>query len=78
VSDVRIPRDQIIRYLRDAGWRYRDATVRVELYGKPGTSDRIVVAKRDVFTETQVRGIFSQAKFSSAEAEEFLRHAVSK
>lgn len=78
MSGPRISRDQVIRFLRDAGWKYKDQTVRVELYGRSGSStQRVVVPKRDHFTQTQVRGILAQAGFTTAQVETFLRDAVS-
>jgi hypothetical protein len=74
MKGVFISREQLVTFMRAAGWRHKDQTKRVEMYGR-GT-DRVPVARRDRFTELQVRIVLSQASFPREAIEQFLRDAV--
>ena len=73
---MRIRRPQVVARLREAGWHYQDATKRVELYRRTGSTDRIVVPKRDSFEESLVRLVLRQGGLTPQQIEQFLRQAV--
>lgn len=69
-----ISREQVVRRLRDADWKFHRPADRVEFY-KKGVQ-RLTIARKDLYPETYVRTVLGQAGLSAAEVEEFLRSAV--
>jgi hypothetical protein len=71
-----ISRDQIIRCIRDCGWKFVDQTLRVELYKRKGSTQRMDIPKKDVLPESSVRVILRTAGLSPSQIDQFFRDAV--
>lgn len=75
---VLISRDQIIRRIEDANWKYSTETKRVEIYKLKGSPKRMDVPKRDYFPDLSVRIILKTAGLTRDQVEGFLRAAVKR
>lgn len=68
---IYVSSDQVKRRLKDAGWKFKRETKRVEIW-KRGTG-RMDIPKRDRFQEEYVRILCTQAGLSKSEIDAFLR-----
>jgi len=73
---VWVPRDQVIKCLRERGWSFKRQTKRVEIYKLKGETDRLPIDKRKSFPENYVRTVLAQAGLNPAEIEQFLKESV--
>jgi hypothetical protein len=73
---MKIPREQAVARLREAGFSYKRRADRVEIYRQRGTGKIVNVSLRDLFDETYTRTVLHQAGLTPAQIEDFLLAAV--
>ncbi|MGE3176774.1 MAG: hypothetical protein AB7G23_19110 [Vicinamibacterales bacterium] len=72
----RVPRGEVITFLRNHNFHYDRQADRVEIYRQKGTAVYVGVPRRDLFTILVVRTVLSNAKFSAATIDAFLSSAT--
>ena len=73
---MRIPREQVIARVREAGFTFQKQGSRVEIFRQPGTKQRVDLPRRDLYEEKLVRVVLSQAGLTHQQIEGFLKAAI--
>lgn len=73
---VWISREQVVRRVREAKWKFSDQSGRVEIYKRDGGTQRMDIPRRDYLPESLVRIVLKQAGLSRDQIEQFLKDAV--
>lgn len=74
--DGRVPRGEVIKFLRSHEYHFDRRADRVEIYRQQGTAMYVGVPRRDLLTELQVRTVLGNAKIPPADVEAFLKSAT--
>lgn len=64
--------EQFTKKLRELGYKYKDQTLRVQIYRKGGSTHRVTVARKDHLDDGYVRSTLKQCGCKEAEIETFI------